>query len=69
MAAGQAVDFLSLVALLGGALAAITIVAARLLRPAVAGPEGSRPVVGLRLPYGVAIAGAGLLILFDLIRF
>lgn len=67
--AGQAVDFLSLVALLGGALAAITIVAARLLRPAVAGPEGSRPVVGLRLPYGVAIAGAGLLILFDLIRF
>jgi len=67
--AGQAVDFLSLVALLGGALAAIAIVAARLLRPAVAGVDGNRPVAGLRLPYGVAISGAGLLILFDVIRF
>ena len=67
--AGQAVGFLSLVALLGGALAAVVVAAARLLRPAVAGPDGSRPVAGLRLPYGIAIAGAGLLILFDLIRF
>ncbi len=67
--AGRAVDFLSLVALLGGALAAIAIIAARLVRPAAAGPDGSRPVAGLRLPYGVAISGAGLLLMFDLIRF
>lgn len=65
MPAGQVFDFLTLVALLGGVLAAVVLVVTR-LRPAVAGTTGA--VSRIRLPYGVAISGAAILMLLDVSR-
>lgn len=64
MPAGQVFDFLTLVALLGGGLAAVVLAITR-LRPAAAGTAG---VPGVRLPYGVAISGAAILMLIDVSR-
>lgn len=66
--AERLLDFLTLVALLGGVLATVVLIAAWFLRPAVAGQAGGRPLASVRLPYGVAISGAGMLILFDIVN-
>lgn len=57
----QLPGFLVLVAMLGGALAAL-VLAAALIRRATAAAEGS--LASIRLPYGVAISAAGMLTLF-----
>lgn len=72
MPAGRLPDFLALVALLGGVLAVLALIAARLSRPVAAGgaanDSGRCRLADTRLPYGVAISGAALLILLDLIE-
>jgi prepilin peptidase CpaA len=56
-------DFLTLVALFGGALALLVLAGAKL---AAAGLPG-RAVSDIRLPYGVAISSAGLVTLFGIV--
>ncbi|MEQ9330343.1 prepilin peptidase [Thalassobaculum sp.] len=63
--ASRALDFLMLVAILGGVLAVAALALARMARPAATGDAEGRSSAGIRLPYGVAISGAGMLILFD----
>lgn len=58
------VSFLALTALLGGVLAVVVAAATLVRRPALADRPTARHVAALRLPYGVAISGAGLLFLF-----
>lgn len=69
MPAGRLFDFLTLVALLGGVLAVLVLVGARLLRPVPAGGTAGAPGAATRLPYGVAIAGGALPVLLDLAAF
>lgn len=57
----QLPGFLVLVAVLGGALAAL-VLAAAVIRRATAAAEDS--LASIRLPYGVAISAAGMLTLF-----